>query len=116
MAIDVTSLSAEELDQLIAQAIERRAQMEPQVPAERPTEAVLAVGSPAWQIEPIAEGMLVQLRHPGAGWLNFIFPHAVRAHMLTAMLHQALLNPQKSGPDLPGATSVPGGAGSGHLH
>lgn len=87
--IDLSNMTAGELDKLIFEAAQKRAGMEPPVPREHPksTEAVL---NPAWYTEAIEIGGLFQIRHPGFGWLTFILPHAERAHLLSVWLHQSL--------------------------
>lgn len=90
MNIDISHLSAAELDELIARAAERRAALEPAPPAQPPEKAE-AVLNPAWHTSPLPNGVLFMLRHPGLGWLGFVLPHEHRVHLTTLWLHQSLL-------------------------
>ena len=87
--IDLSQMSAEELDKLILDAARKRADMEPAVQNEHP-ESAEAIVNPSWYTEAVDIGALFQLRHPGLGWLTFVLPHAERAHLLSVWLHQSL--------------------------
>lgn len=118
MSIDISHLSAAELDELIARAAERRAALEPAQPAQPPEKAE-AVLHPAWHTSPLPNGVLFMLRHPGLGWLGFVLPHEHRVHLTTLWLHQSLLfKPAESGAAPATATIVPnfGTGGSGSVH
>jgi len=90
MSIDISQLSAAELDELIAQAAARRATLEPAQSAQPPEKAE-AIVHPAWHTSPLPNGVLFMLRHPGLGWLGFVLPHEHRVHLLSLWLHQSLL-------------------------
>ena len=90
MNIDISDLSAIELDELIARAAVRRATLEPAQPVQ-PPEKVEAIVNPAWHTSPLPNGVLFMLRHPGLGWLGFALPHEHRVHLASLWLHQALL-------------------------
>jgi hypothetical protein len=90
MTIDISQLSAAELDELIAQAAVRRATLEPAQSAQ-PPEKVEAIVNPAWHTSPLPNGVLFMLRHPGLGWLAFVLPHEHRVHLVSLWLHQSLL-------------------------
>lgn len=88
--IDISNMTAEELDKLIMEAAKKRAEMTPPVSNERPKSAQ-AIVNPAWYTEAIDIGALFQVRHPGLGWLAFVLSHAERAHLLSVWLHQSLI-------------------------
>jgi hypothetical protein len=90
MSIDISQLSAAELDELVVRAAARRATLEPAQPAQPPEKAE-AIVNPAWHTSPLPNGVLFMLRHPGLGWLPFILPHEHRVHLTTLWLHQSLL-------------------------
>jgi hypothetical protein len=93
MAIDVSSLNASELDQLIDSATKRRATLAPPVPATNPQGEIQAIADPKWFLTSVPGGTLLQIRHPGHGWLNFHIPTLSRAFLLSFLLQQALIEP-----------------------
>jgi hypothetical protein len=93
MQIDLSALSAADLDALIEAATKRRATLNPQVPATNPQGEIQAIGDPKWYLTPVPGGTLLQIRHPGHGWLNFHIPIASRAFLLSFLLQQALAEP-----------------------
>ncbi len=90
MSIDVSHLSATELDDLIARAAKRRAELEPAQSAQPPAQSE-AILNPAWHTSPLPNGVLFMLRHPGLGWLAFVLPHEHRVHLTSLWLHQSLV-------------------------
>jgi hypothetical protein len=90
VSIDISRLSAAELDDLIARAVARRTTLEPALPAQ-PPEKIEGVVNPAWHTSALPTGVLLMLRHPGAGWLAFVMPHEHRVHLTSLWLHQSLL-------------------------
>lgn len=108
---DLEKLSAEELDGLIAEASEKRAQMNPPVPSERPTD-VAAIVNPLWYVTPIPDGTLLQIRHAGLGWLEFIIPAAERLTLMSALLQQAIA----FGYPRPGTAETTAPGSGGHVH
>ncbi len=123
MTIELSSLSATELDELIAAAVKRRAELKPE-PATQPPEKCEAIVNPAWHTSPLAQGVLFLLRHPGLGWLGFVLPHEHRVHLASLWLHQSLLHKQPPAeaavePDPTPSPPMPpnvGAGGSGTLH
>lgn len=108
--IDVTQLSASELDELIAEAAARRATLQPPPPMQAPKQAE-AIVNPHWFTCLVEPGTLLQLRHPGLGWLSFVIGPNERAHLLGILLNQALFRPAadtsaKPPPSLSGGTTV----------
>ena len=105
--IDVSLLSASELDDLIAKAAARRASLHPPHETEAPRQAE-AIVSPQWFTCLVEPGTLFQVRHPGLGWLSFvIFPNE-RAQLLGLLLNQALFKPPSPSSSPP--ASVSGGS------
>lgn len=115
MNIDLSALSASELDELIAEAADRRANLNPEVSLE-PPQSVARVMHFAARATKTVDGTLLQLRHPGLGWVAFQLSPEVRAELAKLLVDQA--TSQGNEAELvhrPGPTSK-GGAGSGNLH
>lgn len=120
MTIDISTLSAEQLDELIAKAAKRRAELEPSHATQPPPQCE-AILNPAWHTAPAPTGVLFMLRHPGLGWLGFVLPHEHRVHLTSLWLHQSLLYrpPEPAAPVADAPVPSPpnlGAGGSGTLH
>lgn len=118
MSIDISQLSAPELDELIAEAAERRAQLKPDHSAEPPKEVRAALADPAWYTGPIRTdaGMRIalQIRHDGFGWLTFTIPPLQAAKLMNYWTN-ALAQTAAAGTLTAGAGAPPEGSG-GQLH
>lgn len=90
MSVDLSAMSAAELDELIVQAAKRRAELEPPIAKQAP-EPWTAQVNPAWSVSLVEQGSLLRVRHTGLGWICFVIPPAERAILLTALLQHALL-------------------------
>lgn len=67
-------LEAPELDQFIRQLAQCRATLSEQVAeALEPNARLKAVFHPNANVSPIEQGRLLALRHPGLGWVSFVF-------------------------------------------
>jgi hypothetical protein len=108
--IDLTKLTAEELDDLLARAAKHRASLLPAPPAEHPKPVDVAV-NPGWYTALVGSGTLLQVRHPGFGWISLLIPANERAHLLSLLLRQALFVPEE-GP----AGALPPGSGGSTAH
>lgn len=86
---DPDKITAPELDELIAALVQHRALLEPAV-APAPPEKLPTILGPAWTLHGGPIGSLLQIRHPGHGWLAFVIPPGDRAHMVGYMLSQAV--------------------------
>lgn len=86
--IDLDKLSVIELEDLILQASEKRATLFPEYTREAPypKEPVAA----DYYLNNFEGGTLLQLRHPGFGWITFILNPKVRAHILYILLDQVI--------------------------
>jgi len=93
MTFDVSTLDAAQLDQLIDAATKRRAALSPPVAATNPQGEIQAISDPKWFLTAVPGGTLLQIRHPGHGWLNFHIPTLSRAFLLSFLLQQALIEP-----------------------
>lgn len=111
--VDLTKLTVPELDALIAEAGARRASLEPAHPNEAP-KAVQATVNPAWFTALIELGTLLQIRHPGFGWLSFVIPANERAHLLSLLLNQALFAPLPGSAKIEPPLSASGGSSTIH--
>ena len=87
--IDLSRLSAAELDELIASASKLRQTIEPPVALEPPQTSEATV-DPAWRSLTHGANTVLQLRHLGLGWVTVILPPHERANLLTVFLRQAL--------------------------
>lgn len=95
VALAHITLELPELTDLMRSLMERRAAFAEPVPMEAPdrTSRDTALVDPAWRITRSGPDLLVllQLRHPGYGWLNFALPAheaAAMARYLTAPQEQ----------------------------
>jgi len=93
---DVDAMTVSELEELIARALERRAQLPPHS-AEAPIGEIPAVVDPRWKLSLSADQSVLQLLHPGAGWLAFLIPPAERAHLVRVLFEQCV-TPPATGP------------------
>lgn len=94
---DVDGLTVTELDELIARAIERRAQLQPPHAAEAPIGEIGAAVDPRWKLGMDGDQTVLQLLHPGAGWLAFLIPPAERAHLTRVLFEQCMGSPPAAG-------------------
>jgi hypothetical protein len=115
--VDISKLSATELDELIARAAERRASLGQQ-PTERPVGQIQVIVNPGWYTEQNEGGSLFQIFHPSFGWLNFVLPPAERNRLLGFLLMQALTPPVSVGKVNPTVVTpaAPAAGGGGKFH
>ncbi|MCU6502224.1 hypothetical protein LPN04_30965 [Rugamonas sp. A1-17] len=85
---DIASLTAAQLDDLIAAAGKRRALLAPVVSTERPPAPVDALIDPMWFIQGLELGTLFQFRHTGFGWISLVIPLSGRSVMLDSLQKQ----------------------------
>jgi len=107
LPIEISELSTAELDELIAKAALRRATLSPPHSTDVPKQAEVIV-DPQWFTCLVDPGTLLQIRHPGLGWLSFVIPPNERAQLLGLLLNQALLKPTAASAGPP--PSVSGGS------
>lgn len=107
---DLAKLSAQELDELLVRAAKHRASLQPAPPTEHPKPTDVVV-NPGWYTALIDSGTLLQVRHPGFGWLSFLIPANERAHLLSLFLRQALFVPEQGAGNAP-----PPGSAGGTVH
>ena len=110
--IDLSSLSATELDELITNAAKIRQALQPPVPLQPPETSEATVDT-AWRSLMHGANTVLQLRHLGLGWVTVILPPHERASLLTLFLRQALAVPAGQAPAPP--PPLPG-SGGGTLH
>jgi hypothetical protein len=115
MPIDISNLTAAELDDLIERAAKRRSMLSPPVSDEQPQGEIQATFDPKWYITGMSNGTLLQIKDPGRGWVNLLIAPASRAVMLTHMLQHALLPAPKTAEGVPPPAPVPH-AGGGTVH
>lgn len=116
MEIDISKLTATELDELITNAAKLRANMQPNAIGERP-ETVDAIIDPAWFVAPVQDGTVMQITHPSFGWLAFFIPAKERAALLSFLLQQSLWQVVNStSASSPATTSTTIIGGGGNLH
>jgi hypothetical protein len=100
-SIDLSSLTAPELDELIASAAKLRQALQPPVPLDPPQTSEATI-DPAWRSLAHGANTILQLRHLGLGWVTVILPPHERANLLSVFLRQAL-----STPAMPAAAANP---------
>lgn len=100
-SIDLSRLTAPELDELIAGAAKLRQALQPPVPLEPPQTSEATI-DPAWRSLAHGANTILQLRHLGLGWVTVILPPHERANLLSVFLRQAL-----SIPAVPAAAANP---------
>ena len=86
---DVKQLSTEDLDALRDAIAIERAKREPAVPMEQPKTMEAAL-DPRWYLSMADSNTVLQLRHPGHGWVAYVLPPASRTQLLSFLLQQAL--------------------------
>lgn len=96
--VDVDVLTAAELDTLIARALERRAQLLPAHAVDAPIGEISAVMDPRWKLGMDGDRAVLQLLHPGAGWLAFLIPPAERVHLVRVLFEQCVAPPATGAP------------------
>ena len=94
--IDLSALSASELDDLIVRAVKLRATLLPAQAAD-PPEKIEVAFDPAWRSFMMDQNTVLLLRHAGLGWVGFAFPAHERANLVALFLRHAL-NPVTSPP------------------
>jgi hypothetical protein len=87
--IDISHLTAPQLDELIASAAKLRQGMQPPVSLEPPQTSEATI-DPAWRSLVHGANTILQLRHLGLGWVTVILPPHERANLLSVFLRQAL--------------------------
>lgn len=106
---DVKQMSTEDLDALLLAIALERAKRQPQVAMEQPKTMEAAL-DPRWHISMADANTVLQLRHPGYGWVGYVIPPASRAQLVTFLLQHALLPaPNPGSPPSPPAPSAGGG-------
>lgn len=104
---DVKLMPTADLDALRDAITLERAKREPQIPMEQPKTMEAAV-DPRWYLSLADSNSVLQLRHPGHGWVGFVIPPASRAQLLAFLLQQAL-SPAVKTDAPPQAVSAGGG-------
>jgi len=113
MKIDLSKLSASELDDLLMDAAIQRSKTQPIIPLDPPAKIEQTVADPRYFIflNPQDRTTVLRLRDPGRGWITFVFPPNERVLLLTLLLGHALAEPQAEVSNVPPASS-----GGGTLH
>lgn len=84
--------SPEELSEIIEMFTHIRAEMSDEIPTElEPNAKIAALINPYWKITPAPnqDGVVLAIRHPGAGWMGFYLPSSSAQH-LKKLLNEAL--------------------------
>ena len=109
--MDLSKMDAAELDDLIAKAAKSRAKLKPAVPNDPPKGPVNALNNPRWFSVLQGDITVLQVQHPGLGWITWLLPTEERANLLSVLLRQALAPTSAKVADVPAA-----GAGGGTVH
>jgi hypothetical protein len=115
---DVKALSTPELDELLKQVALERVKRQPEVSMDQP-QTMEAALDPRWFLSLADANTVLQLRHPGYGWVGYVLPPASRASLAAFLLQHSLLQPNKpeaAKPDAvpPAPPVVAGGGGTIH--
>lgn len=92
---DVKQMSTEDLESLLDAIALERAKREPQVTMEQPKTMEAAL-DPRWHVSLSDSNTILQIRHPGYGWVGYVIPPASRATFISALLQHALMPPSKA--------------------
>ncbi len=103
---DVKLMSTADLEALTYAIAIERAKREPQVSMEQPKTMEAAL-DPRWHISLADSNTILQLRHPGYGWVGYVIPPPSRAQFVAALLQHSLMPPSK--PDTPPPVASTGG-------
>src|SRR5436190_12026025 len=104
-------MSTAELDELLlAISLERAKRNDPPVSMEQPKTMEAAL-DPKWYVSLSGPNTVLQLRHPGYGWVGYLIAPASRAALASFLLQHALLPPPPAG----APASVPS-TGGGTVH
>jgi hypothetical protein len=90
MTLDPKTLTTAQLDALLESISLERAKREPAVTMDQPQKMEAAV-DPKWYLSMSGPNSILQLRHPGYGWVGYVLPTPSRAALLAALLQQALM-------------------------
>ena len=99
-----TRLTAQALDTLIADLSDIRAVLADPVSVDFDAPISLkAVPNPRWRApeEDQHDGRVLALRHPGLGWLAFVFPHAEAVQIARWLVHGSDKKLSSKSPDKP---------------
>ena len=103
---DVKQMSTAELEALLNAIAIERTKREPQVAMEQPKTMEAAL-DPRWYLSLAESNTILQLRHPGYGWVGYVIPPASRALLVSFLLQHALTPAPK--PDAPPPVASMGG-------
>ena len=103
---DPKALSTAELDALMLAISLERVKREPPVAMDQPA-TIEAAFDPKWFVSMVGPNSIVQLRHPGYGWVGYLIPPTSRATLAAVLLQHALMPPAK--PDAPPLITAGGG-------
>lgn len=81
------NLSTTQIDVLLTKLAVARAGMPPAVPAAPPARMLRSIQDPAWLVKPHPEtrGGVLDVRHPGYGWLSFLLPATAASGLIKAI-------------------------------
>lgn len=89
------TLSSMDVDAVIGQLSKLREQMKPEVSRSLPDGNHQGPVDPIWQVSPAVDQKILFVRHPGLGWLSFVFPPPEAKKLGNALLSGG---PQNSAP------------------
>ena len=89
--MDISNLTATELDELISKAAEKRAEMMPHISYDPPKDGTFTF-NPGWYVDLVDTGSLVQIRSPGVGWVSVVIPPIDRARIASVLTMHCLMS------------------------
>jgi|SRR3989338_5010318 len=115
--MDISNLTATELDELISKAAEKRAGMMPHISYDPPKDGTFTF-NPGWYVDLVDTGSLVQIRSPGVGWVSVVIPPIDRARIASMLTMHCLMSAatQTSPTTAAHTPTITGVGGGGVLH
>lgn len=102
---DISDLTGDEVDQLIARILTVRPTLKPEHALEPPAHS-LALADPRWRsfLDATSGMTILRICHPALGWLDFALPPVERAKLAGTLVTQGLIPPTAPQPSAdPGA-------------
>jgi hypothetical protein len=111
---DLKQMSTADLDALLESISLERAKREPPVAMEQP-QKMEAAFDPKWYVSLTGPNTILQLRHPGFGWVGYVIPPPSRAALATFLLQHSLMPPAPAAAP-PNAPPPAASSGGGTVH
>jgi hypothetical protein len=117
--IDVKTLPTDELDRLIIDAAQERANRSHAFPEEPPTGTHRMTTNPRWWADVASANVMFRILDLGCGWLNYSFNKAEAALLMTYLMRVLTgghLDAVAANPSAPAPPAGPTARGGGTVH